>query len=216
MVHISPFSGYLHSRYSLSYIPFARSMVTKAMVACFDTEFWGPPLRPPWRLRIQKTVRAFLCLYSLSFRGWKITINRRVIFGMTPSAYFECVSFLTRWGAEKNWRRRDEARMFRGRPMCSKAPGWRQVWAYVDEGGPHHSSAPSSPTRPGLPAATSEVGPVSSPLAGPGSPPGHKSRFSPILFAEPKLRRRLSPPDVDRVGKVSSPVGAVNHFRELF
>ncbi|CAA7396566.1 unnamed protein product [Spirodela intermedia] len=25
--------------YSLSYIPFARSMVTKAMVACFDTEF---------------------------------------------------------------------------------------------------------------------------------------------------------------------------------
>lgn len=27
--------------YSLSYIPFARSMVQKIMVACLDTEFWG-------------------------------------------------------------------------------------------------------------------------------------------------------------------------------
>ena len=26
-------------RYSLSYIPFARSMVSKVVVACFDTEF---------------------------------------------------------------------------------------------------------------------------------------------------------------------------------
>lgn len=29
------------NRYSLSYIPFARSMVSKVMVACFDTEFWA-------------------------------------------------------------------------------------------------------------------------------------------------------------------------------
>ncbi|KAL3626724.1 hypothetical protein CASFOL_029467 [Castilleja foliolosa] len=30
---------WVHSEYSLSYIPFARSMVSKVMTACFDTEF---------------------------------------------------------------------------------------------------------------------------------------------------------------------------------